>query len=90
MNTKLILVILRGGGCDKLVNHLLNANYRVTEFSTMGGFFRRKSTTLLIGVAEDQVEPVLSIVRQMCPTPSSADEHSATVFVLNTNQFTSI
>ena len=82
MSTKLILVFLRGGGCDKLVHQLLDASFRVTTFSSTGGFFRRRHTTLLIGAPADQVDHALALIREHCPTPPGADQHSATVFVL--------
>ncbi len=84
MNTKLIVVIVRGANCNKLVHVMLDAGYGVTEFSSMGGFLRRKNTTLLVGVLAEQVEAALQMIREICPTPEDADEHSATLFVLNT------
>jgi uncharacterized protein YaaQ len=83
MTTKLILVILRGADRDALVRPLLDAGYRVTEFASIGGFLRRKNTTLMIGVPAEQVEQALALIRQTCPTSPGADEHRATVFVLD-------
>jgi uncharacterized protein YaaQ len=90
MNTRLLLVILRGGSCDKLLSRLLEAHFVVTTFSSAGGFFRRQSTTLMIGVPQDQVEAALNLIRTTCPTPRGADEHQATVFVLNAGRFVQI
>jgi len=90
MSIKLILVVLRGGDREKLIHRLLDAGYRVTEFSSVGGFLRRKSTTLLIGVPSEQTEHALTIIRETCPSPPDADEHSATLFVLHAGQFASI
>jgi uncharacterized protein YaaQ len=86
MNTKLVLVILQGGSCDKLLNQLIDANYRVTEISSMGGFLRSKSLTLMIGVYPDQVEHVLDMIRTACPSPAGASQHNATVFVLDAGE----
>ncbi|RPJ02467.1 MAG: hypothetical protein EHM39_01805 [Chloroflexi bacterium] len=86
MITKLILVVLRGADRDWLIQHLNDAGFRVTEFSSVGGFLRRRHTTLLIGVPADRVEPALAIIRQLCPTPPGADEHRATIFVMNAVQ----
>ena len=88
--TKLLLVILKGADRDRLLHQLLEAQFRVTEFASVGGFFRRKNTTLLIGVAEDRVEESLAIIREVCPTPPDADEHRATIFVLHTSQFVTV
>lgn len=90
MTTKLLLVILRGSSCDKLLSRLLDAHFAVTTFSSVGGFFRRQSTTLLIGVPAEQVEQALSIIRVTCPTPPGADEHHATIFVIGAGEFVQI
>ncbi|HVO71503.1 MAG TPA: cyclic-di-AMP receptor [Aggregatilineaceae bacterium] len=90
MSTKLILVVLRGGDREKLIRCLLDAGFRVTDFSSMGGFLRRKNTTLMIGVPSDQINHALALIRETCPTPRDADEHSATIFVIRAGQFISI
>lgn len=88
--SKLILVIVRGSDRDTLLQALLEAQFRVTEIASMGGFFRRQSTTLLVGAADDQVEPALTLIRDRCPTPPDADEHRATIFVLQAASFITI
>ncbi|RPI92586.1 MAG: hypothetical protein EHM39_13490 [Chloroflexi bacterium] len=85
-NNKLILVLLRGNS-DRLVHQLNDAGFRVTEFSSIGGFLRHKYTTLVIGVRQERVEPALELIRKACPTPPDAEEHNATIFVLNAGQF---
>ncbi|NDJ75367.1 MAG: hypothetical protein GYB65_03830 [Chloroflexi bacterium] len=90
MTTKLILTILKGTDCEALIQHLTDAGFEATHFSSIGAFFRRKSSTLLIGVPADEVETALAIIRQHCPTPPDADEHNATIFVLSAGQLTSI
>lgn len=87
MNAKIILVILHGGVCDKLSHYLIDAGFRVTEFSSTGGFLRRKSTTLIVGVSEDKVEEGLALIRNACPTSENSAEHNATIFVLDAEQF---
>jgi uncharacterized protein YaaQ len=90
MSTKLILVVARGGGCDKLVRQLNDAGFRITEFSSIGGFLRHKNTTLIIGCEEEQLEQALDLIRKTCPTPQGSEEHNATVFVLNAGQLVRI
>ena len=84
---KLILVIMRGGSCEKLLNKLHDAEFRVTEVSSMGAFLRRRNTTLLIGLPADQVEHALELIRTTCVEPASSEEHNATIFVLGAEQF---
>ncbi len=86
MTPRLILAILRGDQCDQLVHQLVDAGFRVTEFSSVGGFFRRKHTTLLIGLPEDRLEDAFLILRSACPTSPDNDEHNITFFVLKANQ----
>lgn len=90
MTIKLIIVVVRSGDHDALLRHLLDAGFRVTEFSSLGGFLRRKSATLLVGVPAEQLGDALSLIRQTCPTPPGADEHRATIFVLNAGQLVAI
>lgn len=88
--TKLLIVIVRGNRANKLRPHLLDAGFRVTEFSSLGGFLRQNSTTLLVGVSEDRVEHALSLIRTHCPTPEGDTEHAATIFQLAAGQFVSL
>lgn len=86
MTSKLVIAIVRSGDHDALLRHLLDAGFRVTEFSSVGGFLRRKSVTLLVGVQAERLDEALALIRQTCPTPPDADEHRATVFVLAAGQ----
>lgn len=79
---RLVLVILRRECYQRTHDHLLDAGFRVTEFSSTGGFLRQSNTTLLIGVPSAQVELALKIVREQCASPTNAEQHSATIFVL--------
>ncbi|MCL4236731.1 MAG: cyclic-di-AMP receptor [Anaerolineae bacterium] len=90
MTIKLVVVIVRSGDHDTLLRHLLDAGFRVTEFSSLGGFLRRKSATLLAGVPADRLDEALALIRETCPTPPGADEHRATVFVLSAGQLITI
>lgn len=89
-DTRLLIVILRGHRVSKLRPHLLDAGFRVTEFSSLGGFLRQNSTTLLVGVAADEVEHALDLIRTHAPTPKGAPEHTATIFQLAAGQFVSL
>lgn len=85
--TKVILVIAKGDCADRLIHELLDAQFRVTEFASMGGFLRQKSTTLIIGVKPERVEQALELVRTVCASEPEREEHNATIFVLEAEQF---
>lgn len=89
MSTKLIIVVVHKNH-DELLRRLLDAGFRVTQFSSLGGFLRRRSATLLVGVEERRLDEALAMIRQTCPTPPGADEHSATLFVLNAGRLVTI
>lgn len=87
MTTKLLLAVVRGDHRTALVRRLNDAGFHVTEFSSTGGFFRRNNVTLMVGAPEDDIPNALGIIRTTCVTPEGADEHAATIFVLNAGQF---
>lgn len=87
MNTKLILAILRPDIAGTIMNQLIEAGFRVTEFSSMGAFFRRTSTTLVIGAPSGKLDRAMTIIRSHCPSAPDQEEHSATIFVIDAGQF---
>jgi uncharacterized protein YaaQ len=87
---KLILAIVSADAIDPVSKALVQNKYTVTQISSVGGFLRRGSTTLVIGVQENQVEDALAVIRGACGPHTSNDAHAGTVFVLNASQFIQI
>ncbi len=87
---KLILAIMSSDAIDAVSRALVQNKYTVTQVSSVGGFLRRGSTTLVIGVQENQVEEALTVIRQACAPHTKQDAHAATIFVLNASQFIQI
>lgn len=86
-NMKMVLAIVRDLDEDDILQALLQENFRVTRIASSGGFFRRGNATFMIGVEEEKVEQVISIIRDRCaPTLDLAVKH-ATVFVLDVDHF---
>ncbi len=84
---KLILAIVCSDAVERVSRALVEQKYSVTQISSVGGFLRRGSTTLVVGVDDRQVPDVLSIMREACAPFSKAEAHAATIFVLNAEQF---
>lgn len=61
---KLILAVLQGEDYDNTVRELNTAGFFVTLLSSTGGFLKKKSTTVMIGVEEVQLPQVLDILRR--------------------------
>lgn len=84
---KLIIAIIRDVDNDSVCQALITADFRVTQIASTGGFLRKGSTTLMIGVADDKVEQALQIIRDNTTQPEESAIRRATIFVLNIAQF---
>lgn len=65
---KLIIAIVQDIDADDLIEELTEEKFRVTKMSSTGGFLRSGNTTLLIGVEDEQVDELLSVIRENCKT----------------------
>jgi uncharacterized protein YaaQ len=74
---KLILIITQSSDADLLISNLIEKGFGATKLASTGGFLREGNSTILVGVENDLVDDVLSIVgstcksreRLMSPTP---------------------
>jgi uncharacterized protein YaaQ len=78
---KLILAILRDEAVESISQALVNKQFRVTRIASTGGFLRRGSTTMIIGVENEQVQTAIQTMRAACP-PAAADQKQVILFVL--------
>jgi uncharacterized protein YaaQ len=65
---KLIICIVQDQDAGALIDDLTEQEYRVTKLSSTGGFLKSGNTTLLVGVDEKDVSPVLKIIEDNCKT----------------------
>ena len=63
---KLMIAIVQDEDVDGLAEALIASGQRFTKVSTTGSFLRTGNTSLMIGLEEDQVEPVMNLLRQKC------------------------
>lgn len=88
---KLILAIVASDVVDTLSKALIAQRYPVTQISSLGGFLRRGSITLVIGVEAEQVPDVLSTIHgAVSSTPRPDGSHAVTLFVLDASQFVQV
>jgi uncharacterized protein YaaQ len=85
---KLIIAIIRDSDTEAVSRALTSSDYRVTCVASTGGFLRRGSSTLLIGVEDDRVQRALEIIRESCTPPTDPNVKRATIFVLKVDQYT--
>ena len=65
---KLILAIVSSDDSGELISVLTKNKFSVTKLATTGGFLRAGNTTVIIGVEEEKVEEVFSIIKSTCST----------------------
>ena len=65
---KLLVCVVNQDDSSPLVDALTADGYRATVIGTTGGFLRHGNATLLLGVADEDVDNVLQIIRANCHT----------------------
>ena len=63
---KLIIAIVQDEDIDALTQALVSAGHRFTKISTTGSFLRTGNTSLMIGVEDEVVAPIMAILRRVC------------------------
>jgi uncharacterized protein YaaQ len=76
---KVIIAILNADDAPVVMQNLMKEGYSVTKLSTTGGFLRAGNVTILIGVDESRVQPVIDVIakysksrKQVIPTTTEA------------------
>ncbi len=64
MAGKMVMGIVHPEDAQNLTKTLNQAGFRVTQSATQGGFLRRGNVTLMIGVAEKDVDQVMDLIRE--------------------------
>src|SRR3954471_12219850 len=72
---KLVLAVVSNQASESITDALLAAGFRATRLASTGGFRREGNTTIMVGVEDEDVEPVLAILRSGALT--IAQEESA-------------
>lgn len=61
---KVVMCIANKKTAPGILSTLKKKQYRVTELASEGGFMKRGNATYLIGVEEENISEVLSLVRE--------------------------
>ena len=72
--SKLVLAVLQGSDSDNTIRNLNEHGFMVTLLSSTGGFLKKKSTTVMIGVEAERLEEamenwtvLIANIRKECP-----------------------
>jgi uncharacterized protein YaaQ len=87
---KLIITIISDQDNEPVSQALIGKGFRVTRIASTGGFFRRGSSTLMIGVNDEKVSEAIELIRDSVSAASDTSMPRATFFVLNVENFTKI
>lgn len=60
---KLVITVVEDNDVAFLMESLVKNGYKATKLASTGGFLLQGNTTLLIGVQDHEVDPVLEIIR---------------------------
>ncbi len=84
---KLVIAVVQDDDASDLIERLVQSRFSTTKLASTGGFLKEGNTTLMVGVAKDQVEEVIEIIKDVCqsrkqtftaPVPPTG---SASVFI---------
>ena len=87
---KLILAIIRDNDWETVSQGLIKANLRVTRIASTGGFLRRGTSTLMIGVQDEEVDKAIETIKLNVLSQPSPDMKRATIFVLDVDDYTQL
>lgn len=87
---KLMIIIVRDSDTENVVQELVQKAYRVTRMASTGGFLRHGNSTLLVGVENEQVQPVVDLLKQVCHPVDAENQYRATIFVVDMPYYTKI
>ncbi|MCU9615310.1 cyclic-di-AMP receptor [Caldibacillus lycopersici] len=63
---KLIFAVIQDQDSNRLLNALVDNNFRATKLASTGGFLKSGNTTFIIGTDDIRVEKALSIIKENC------------------------
>jgi uncharacterized protein YaaQ len=65
-SVKLVVAVVHNEDARLLIDALLAAKYRATWLHSSGGFLKQSNATILLGVEDDKVDDVVTLVRSHC------------------------
>jgi uncharacterized protein YaaQ len=84
---KLIISVLRDVDNEPVSQALVDQGFRVTRIASTGGFLRRGSSTLMIGVEDDKVDRAIELIKNSLTSPVEPGVNRVNLFVLNVENF---
>ena len=64
---KMVMAIVNSDDSRNVLDRLMRRGFSATVTSSAGGFLRIGNTTIFCGVENEQIDEVLTIIRESCP-----------------------
>jgi len=87
---KLIITIIPDFDNEQVSQALIKDNFRVTRIASTGGFLRRGSSTLMIGIPDEKVDQAIQVIHENLSPATDSTSNRATLFVLDVEKFVQI
>jgi uncharacterized protein YaaQ len=87
---KMIVAIIRDSDNEAVSQALVTGGFRVTRIASTGGFLRRGSSTLMIGVEDDKVDAAIQVLKDNTAPPEETSVKRATLFVIPVEHYTQV
>lgn len=84
---KLMIVIIRDTDTEAVGQALIGEGFRVTRVASTGGFLRRGSTTLMIGMENERIDQAIELIRESLSPQTDPGVSRATLFVIDVEHF---
>jgi uncharacterized protein YaaQ len=65
---KLVVAVIHDRDQKRTSDALLKAGFKFTKIASTGGFLREGNVTVMLGVEEDQIDPLLSLLNESSRT----------------------
>lgn len=86
-NMKLMIIVVNDVESDPLLKSMLDEGYRVTRIASSGGFLRRNSSTLLMGVESTKVARAIQLAKERFAPSLNPGLKRVSIFVLKVDKF---
>ncbi len=63
---KLLVTVIEDDDTPALMGALTQQGFQATKLASTGGFLLQGNTTLLIGVEDEKVDAVISVIKSVC------------------------
>ena len=65
---KLVVTVIHDRDKHRTMDALRGAKYQFTQVASTGGFLREGNITLLVGTEDEELDSLLSLIRESCKT----------------------